>query len=83
MNKAKIVADDQYKRVSMAFIKDKQEIKLRSEMQKKFNKKLNNVSMYEDNTLVKCKKNYLDSMIKKKEIFDKLNYIEKVGASIN
>jgi len=52
-------------------------------MQKKFNKKLNNVSMYEDTTLLKYKRNYLDSMIKKKDIFDRLNYIEKVSASIN
>ena len=35
-------------------------------MQNKFNKKLKNVSMFEDNTLNRLKKNYLDTMVKKK-----------------
>lgn len=35
-------------------------------MQKKFNKKLKNVSMFEDTTLHRLKKNYLDTMVKKK-----------------
>jgi hypothetical protein len=42
----KIVAEDQLKRVTLAYIKDKEEIKLRNEMQKKFSKKLKNVSCY-------------------------------------
>jgi hypothetical protein len=45
--KVKIVAEDQLKRVTMALCKDKEEIKLRNDMQKKFSKKLKNVSGYE------------------------------------
>ena len=52
-------------------------------MQRKFNKKLKNVSSFEDSTLSRFKKHYLDSMVKKKCIHDRLNYIEKVGCSIN
>lgn len=83
ISKVKIVADDQLKRVSLAFGKDKDELKLRGDMQKKFTKKLKNVSMYEDSTLKRFKKSYVDTMVKKKEIHDRLNYIEKVSASIN
>ena len=83
ISKVKIVADDQLKRVSLAFGKDKDELKLRGDMQKKFTKKLKNVSMYEDSTLKRLKKSYVDTMVKKKEIHDRLNYIEKVSASIN
>jgi hypothetical protein len=46
ISKVKIVADDQLKRVSMAFVKDKEELKIRGDMQKKFNKKLKNVTMF-------------------------------------
>lgn len=58
ITKVKIVADDQLKRVTLAYIKDKEEIKLRNEMQKKFSKKLKNVSSYECSSLGRLKKNY-------------------------
>jgi hypothetical protein len=52
-------------------------------MQKKFDKKLKNVSMFEGTTLSRLKRNYISSMVKKKAIHDKLNYIERVGQSVN
>ncbi len=52
-------------------------------MQRNFNKKLKNVSMFEDSTLNRLKKGYIDSMVRKKVIHDRLTYIEKVSASIN
>ena len=67
----------------MVFVKDKDELKIRGDMQKKFNKKLKNVSMFENSTLHRFKKNYIDTMVKKKKIHDRLAYIEKVSASIN
>lgn len=67
----------------MAFVKDKDELKIRGDMQKKFNKKIKNVSMFENSTLNRFKKNYIDTMLKKKKIHDRLAYIEKVSASIN
>jgi protein associated with RNAse G/E len=65
ISKVKIVAEDQLKRVTLAFIKDKEEIKLRNDMQKKFSKKLKNVSNYENSSLAKLKKNYAEIAIKK------------------
>ena len=59
----------------MAYLKDKDEYKQRNQMQKKFSKKLENVSIYEENTLGRLKKGYIHSMIKKKEIHDRLNNI--------
>ena len=83
MSKLKIVADDQFKRMSMAFFKDKDELKLRGDMQRKFTKKLKNLTMYEDNTLKRLKKTYLDAMVKKRQINDRLNEIEKLNVSID
>lgn len=80
--KVKIVADDQFKRVSMAYSKDKDQIKIRGQMQKKFNNKLKNVSMFENTTLSRLKKNYISTMVKKRQIHDRLTYIQRVGGSI-
>jgi hypothetical protein len=55
VSKVKIVALDQLKRVTMAFTKDKEEIKIRNEMQKKFSKKLKNISNYESSSLNRLK----------------------------
>ena len=46
ISKVKIVADDQLKRVSQAFGKDKDELRIRGDMQKRFTKKIKNVTMY-------------------------------------
>lgn len=69
ITKVKIVADDQLKRVTLAYIKDKEEIKLRNEMQKKFSKKLKNVSSYESSSLGRLKRNYAEGVMKKQEIY--------------
>lgn len=52
-------------------------------MQKKFNKKLKNMEQIEDSSLARMKKHYVDNVLRRKEIFDKLNYIEKIGQSID
>lgn len=52
-------------------------------MQKRFTKKLKNLTMYEDTTLKRLKKTYLDTMVKKRQINDRLNDIEKLNASID
>ena len=52
-------------------------------MQKSFNSKLQNVSLFEDSSLASLKKKYLTAMVRKKEIHNKLNFIEKVRNSIN
>ena len=39
--------------------------------------------MFENSTLHRFKNNYIDTMVKKKKIHDRLAYIEKVSASIN
>lgn len=52
-------------------------------MQKSFNSKLQNVSLFEDSSLASLKKKYLTTMIRKKQIHSKLNFIEKVRSSIN
>jgi hypothetical protein len=44
-------------------------------MQKRFTKKLKNVSMFEDSTLKRLKTTYIDTMSKKRQIHDRLNYI--------
>ena len=49
------MALDQLKRVTMAFAKDKEEVKIRNEMQKKFGKKLKNISNYESTSLTRSK----------------------------
>lgn len=69
------MADDQLKRVSLAYSKDKEEFKERKDMQRKFNKKLKNVSMFESSSLSKLKKNYMNTMVKKKQMHDRLAYI--------
>lgn len=51
-------------------------------MQKKFTKKIKNVSMFESSALAKFKKTYVFSILKKKEINNRLNYIEKVSSSV-
>jgi len=51
-------------------------------MQRKFNKKLKNVSMFEDSSLNKLKRNYINTMVRKKQMHDRLTYIEKIGSSI-
>lgn len=79
ITKVKIVADDQLKRVTLAHIKDKEEIKLRNEMQKKFSKKLKNVSSYESSSLGRLKRNYADGVVKKQEIFEKLVNSQKIS----
>jgi len=55
VSKVKIVALDQLKRVTMAFAKEKEEVKIRNEMQKKFGKKLKNISNYESTSLTRSK----------------------------
>ena len=75
----KIVADDQLKRVTLVHIKDKEEIKLRNEMQKKFSKKLKNVSSYESSSLGRLKRNYAEGVLKKQEIFEKLVNSQKIS----
>ena len=62
------MVDDQLKRVNMAYGKDKDEIKLRNEMQKKFHFKMKNLSIFEDINLKKMKKNYIELMQRKKVI---------------
>ncbi len=62
----KIVADDQFKRVALASFKDKDEFKTRNDMQRKFTKKLKNVSTFEDSNLKRLKQNYIDTMVKKR-----------------
>ena len=52
-------------------------------MQKSFNSKLQNVSLFEDSSLAGLKKKYLTAMVRKKEIYNKLNLIQKVRDSIN
>lgn len=61
----KIVAEDQLKRVTLAYVKDKEEIKLRNEMQKKFSKKLKNVNSCEKNSLTRLKTSFAETMLKK------------------
>lgn len=82
ITKVKIVADDQLKRVTLAYIKDKEEIKLRNEMQKKFSKKLKNVSSYESSSLGRLKKNYAEGVMKKQEIFEKLVDSQKISENV-
>ena len=79
ITKVKIVADDQLKRVTLVHIKDKEEIKLRNEMQKKFSKKLKNVSSYESSSLGRLKRNYAEGVVKKQEIFEKLVNSQKIS----
>lgn len=79
ITKVKIVADDQLKRVTLVHIKDKEEIKLRNEMQKKFSKKLKNVSSYESSSLGRLKRNYAEGVLKKQEIFEKLVNSQKIS----
>ena len=82
ITKVKIVADDQLKRVTLAYIKDKEEIKLRNEMQKKFSKKLKNVSSYESSSLGRLKKNYAEGVMKKQEIYEKLMDSMKISENV-
>lgn len=82
ISKVNIVADDQLKRVSLAYSKDKEEIKERKDMQRKFNKKLKNASMFENSSLNNLKKNYMNTMVRKNRMHDRLAHIEKIGSSI-
>jgi len=82
ISKVKIVADDQLKRVSLAFGKDKEEIKIRSDMQRKFHSKLKNISIFEDMSLSRLKRNYVEQMQKKQDIYERLSGIEKLNTSI-
>ncbi len=61
-----MVADDQFKKVELASFKDKDEFKTRNYMQRKFTKKLKNVSIFEDLNLKRLKQNYIDDMVKKR-----------------
>lgn len=72
VSKVKIVALDQLKRVSMALSKDKEEIKLRNEMQKKFGKKLKNISNYESTSLIRSKELHVDAHLRRNDVYRKL-----------
>jgi hypothetical protein len=50
----------------MAFSKDKDELKTRADMQKRFKKNLKNVSIFENSALKKFRNNYVEMMMKKK-----------------
>ena len=79
--KVKIVAEDQLKRVSLALAKDREEIKIRNEMQKKFSKKLKNVSSYEHTSLARMKKQYAQNVVRKQDIFERLVLTQAMTAN--
>lgn len=79
VNKAKIVAEDQLKRVALALAKDREEIKITNEMQKKFKKKLKNVSAYESGGLSRTKCTYIEEQLRKEEAYKKLLVSEKMA----
>lgn len=69
----KIVADDQFEKVSSAFCKDKDEFKIKAEMQKRFKRNLKNISMFENSALKRFRNNYIELIMKKKQINERLN----------
>ena len=66
MNKVSLVATDQLKRVVLALTKDKDEIRLRHEMQRNFHVKLRGMENMEANNVKRLKLNYVESMKRKK-----------------
>lgn len=62
----KLVSENQYKRVSIALSKDKEEIQLRQEMQKKFHNKLKSFGGSESRNLKKAKFSYIEMMNRRK-----------------
>lgn len=66
MNKVSLVATDQLKRVLLALSKDKDEIRLRYEMQKNFHTKMRSIQNIEIGNVRRLKSNYIESMKRKK-----------------
>ena len=83
VSKVKIVADDQFKRVSTAYTRDREELKIISTMQKGFQQKLRNIEKFEDMSLNKMKNNYIDSVMKKQQKTEEHLETKALLSSIN
>lgn len=79
VTKVKIVAEDQLKRVSLAYCKDREELKIRNEMQKKFGKKIKNISNYELSSLRRSKEYYIENQLRKNEVYNKLYWSQQAA----
>jgi hypothetical protein len=78
IGKVKLVAEDQLKRVGLAFAKDKEEVKLRNEMQRVFSKRLRGANVYEQASLARLRAHHVNDLQKQEQVFHRLALTQRL-----